>query len=352
MAETNHTKGSSTQEVEEPDLSTGLGAVLRNEREKQGLTLDRVASVTKLRGKMVEALENERWEELPQPVFVRGFIRSYAGVLGLDEKELLHLYERAAPSQADTRKSAEAQHRSYKGFILLGVIFVLILGFIVYLLVERPSPSGEPLIQKRQAAFEGGQEKRNAVPAADNAQAGGEKEPSPAQGASPAQEASPPQEAPPPFQGVPSPAQVTPPLLQRATSPGQEVAALPPAVPPIGVEKAPEVSTSAAAQAPAPSSAVETQAGTVSPDTYELKGVVLDATWVRIQIDNGEPKEYIFQPGATPQWKAKEGFYLTVGNAAGIELELNGTKLKSLGKPGKVVKLTLPVSFRTTRTED
>jgi cytoskeleton protein RodZ len=319
MAEKNHTKASSTQEVKEPGSSIGLGAVLRNEREKQGLTLDRVASVTKLRGKMVEALENETWEDLPQPVFVRGFIRSYAGVLGLDEKELLYLYERVVPSQADTRKPAEAQHRSRKGFILLGVIFVLILGFIAYLLVERPSSPGEPLIQKRQAVLEGGQEKRDAVPAADHAQAGGEKAPSPVQG---------------------------------TTSLAQEVAALPPAVPPIGVEKAPEVSIPAEVRAPAPSSAVEPQAGTVSPDTYELKGVVLDETWVRIQIDNGEPKEYIFQPGARPQWKAKEGFYLTVGNAAGIELELNGTKLKSLGKPGKVVKLTLPASFGTTRAED
>jgi hypothetical protein len=102
----------------------------------------------------------------------------------------------------------------------------------------------------------------------------------------------------------------------------------------------------------APVSATETQVETVSPETYELKGVVLDETWVRIQIDNGGTKEYIFQPGARPQWKAKEGFYLTVGNAAGIELELNGTKLKSLGKAGKVVKLNLPASFRPARSED
>ena len=98
--------------------------------------------------------------------------------------------------------------------------------------------------------------------------------------------------------------------------------------------------------------AAETQAETASPDPYVLKAVVLEETWVRINIDNGEPKEYIFQPGARPQWKAKEGFHLTVGNAAGIELELNGTKLKSLGKPGKVVKRNLPESFRPTRSED
>jgi hypothetical protein len=82
-----------------------------------------------------------------------------------------------------------------------------------------------------------------------------------------------------------------------------------------------------------------------------LNAVVLEDTWVRIHIDNEEPKEYIFHPGARPQWKAKEGFQLMVGNAGGIELELNGTKLKSLGKPGRVVKRTIPESFRPTRSD-
>jgi hypothetical protein len=94
-----------------------------------------------------------------------------------------------------------------------------------------------------------------------------------------------------------------------------------------------------------------TPAETASPEPYVLRAVVLEETWVRIHIDNGEPKEYIFKPGATPQWKAREGFELTVGNAGGIELEMNGTKLKSLGKPGKVVKRTFPESFRPTRRD-
>jgi cytoskeleton protein RodZ len=132
-------------------------------------------------------------------------------------------------------------------------------------------------------------------------------------------------------------------------------AAVPPrnaALPPSEAGRGPADATPAEAQPPAPETAPGKQAETVSPETYELKGVVLEETWVRIQIDNGGPKEYIFQPGARPQWKAKDGFYVTVGNAAGIELELNGTKLKNLGKPGKVVKLNLPASFRPARSED
>ena len=319
MAEINQIKPLSTQEVKEPAPSTGLGAVLRNKREKKGLTLDQVASITKLRVKIVEALENETWGDLPPPVFVRGFIRSYAKVLGLDGTELLHLHERVAPLQAVTGKLVEVQHRSYKGRFLLAVILVLILGFVAYLLVEHLSPSGEQLIEKTQAVLESGKEKRDAVLTADQAQGGGEKESSLAQGTAAFPAAIPPREA---------------------------------AIPPREAKRAPADAAPAEAQALAPTSATETQAEAVSPETYELKGVVLDETWVRIQIDNGGPKEYIFQPGARPQWKAREGFYLTVGNAAGIELELNGTKLKSLGKPGKVVKLNLPASFRPARSED
>jgi cytoskeleton protein RodZ len=312
MAEMNQIKPLSTQDMKEPVSITGLGAVLRNEREKKGLTLEQVGSITKLRVKVVEALENETWGDLPPPVFVRGFIRSYAKVLDLDGTELLHLHERVAPLPAVTGKPVEVQHRSYKGRFLLTVILVLILGFVAYLLVEHFSPSGEQLIEIKQAILESGKEKRDAALTADQAQGGGEKEPSPAQG----------------------------------------TAALPAVVQPREVERAPANAASAGAQTLAPVSVTETQAEAISPETYELKGVVLDETWVRIQIDNGGAKEYIFQPGAKPQWKAREGFFLTVGNAAGIELELNGTKLKSLGKAGKVVKLNLPTSFRPTRSED
>jgi len=326
MAEINQIKPLSTQEVKELAPSTGLGAVLRNEREKKGLTLDQVASITKLRVKIVEAIENETWGDLPPPVFVRGFIRSYAKVLGLEGTELLHLHERVAPLPTVTGKPVEVQHRSYKGRFLLAVILVLILGFVAYLLVEYLSPSGEQLIEKKQAVLESGKEKRDAVLTADKAQGGGEKEPSPAQGTAAFPAAIPAREA-----AIPA---------REAAIPAREV------------ERAPADAASAQAQALAPASAMETQAETVSPETYELKGLVLDETWVRIQIDNGGLKEYIFQPGARPQWKAREGFYLTVGNAAGIELELNDTKLKSLGKPGKVVKLNLPASFRPARSED
>jgi len=353
MAETDEIRPPATQEAKEPAAVNGPGAVLRNEREKKGLTLDQVASITKLRAKIVEALENENWGDLPPSVFVRGFIRSYARVLGLDGKELLRLYDRVAPSQAVTGKPVEVRHRSYKGRFVLAVILVLIVGFLAYLLLEHISPPGELIIQKGRTVPESGKEKSDAALTSgaaltpDQAKGGGEGTSSAGQGASSAGQGT--SSA---GQGTSSPGQGTSSAGQGTSSPGEGTASVPAAVSPPEVERTKGVSAPVGTQTVSPSSIAETGAGAVSPETYELKGIVLDETWVRIQIDNGEPKEYIFQPGARPQWKAKEGFSVTVGNAAGIELELNGTKLKSLGKSGKVVKINLPTAFKPTRTED
>ena len=70
---------------------SGLGALLKAEREKRGLSHDQVVEITRLRRHFIEALENEDWNNLPSSVFVRGFIRSYARTLNLDEKKVFDL---------------------------------------------------------------------------------------------------------------------------------------------------------------------------------------------------------------------------------------------------------------------
>jgi cytoskeleton protein RodZ len=84
---------------------------------------------------------------------------------------------------------------------------------------------------------------------------------------------------------------------------------------------------------------------------HVLKAVVVERTWIRISIDDGEPREYLFNPGDRLQWKAKEGFSLIVGNAGGIELELNGQGLGKLGNLAQVIRLKLPEGYTPKRTE-
>ena len=77
----------------ESQKAIGLGELFKREREKMGLSLEQVVEVTRLRKHFVEALENEDWENLPSGVFVRGFITSYAQVVGVEEDRALELYE-------------------------------------------------------------------------------------------------------------------------------------------------------------------------------------------------------------------------------------------------------------------
>jgi cytoskeleton protein RodZ len=66
-----------------------LGSMLREAREKLGLSVADVAVQIKFAPRQIEALEADDFEHLPEPAFVRGFVRSYAKILGLDAQILL-----------------------------------------------------------------------------------------------------------------------------------------------------------------------------------------------------------------------------------------------------------------------
>ncbi|MDY7000331.1 MAG: DUF4115 domain-containing protein [Thermodesulfobacteriota bacterium] len=65
-----------------------LGEILRQERERQGLTLAEVAQKTKISRRSIEALEKGLEDELPHPVYAKGFVKNYARLLGLDADKL------------------------------------------------------------------------------------------------------------------------------------------------------------------------------------------------------------------------------------------------------------------------
>ena len=68
-----------------------LGELLREARLRRALTLAEVERDTRINRDYLEALESERYELLPAPVYARGFLRSYARHLGLDEQQALSL---------------------------------------------------------------------------------------------------------------------------------------------------------------------------------------------------------------------------------------------------------------------
>ncbi|MBZ5682479.1 MAG: DUF4115 domain-containing protein [Acidobacteriia bacterium] len=69
-----------------------FGDKFRKERERRGYTLDDVSNVTKIGSRMLKAIEDERFDQLPGGIFNKGFIRAYARHLGLNDEEAVTEY--------------------------------------------------------------------------------------------------------------------------------------------------------------------------------------------------------------------------------------------------------------------
>jgi cytoskeleton protein RodZ len=69
-----------------------FGAYLKAQREKKGVRLEEIASITKIHIHSLELLELSHWEHLPPEPFIRGFIIAYAKYVGLDPKETIGKY--------------------------------------------------------------------------------------------------------------------------------------------------------------------------------------------------------------------------------------------------------------------
>lgn len=109
-------------------------------------------------------------------------------------------------------------------------------------------------------------------------------------------------------------------------------------------DSAPAASPDGAKAAPARASgSVPTQAADAQPGGQRLVIRAVEPTWIRVQVDEGQVTEELLQAGAVREWTAAHRFVLTVGNAGGLEVDLNGRKIPPLGAKGAVIqRLVLP----------
>ena len=77
-------------------METGIGATLRDTRNRRKVDLSEVEAATKIRTRFLRAMENEEWDVLPGGAYTRSFIRTYASYLGLDGERLAEEYRRAS----------------------------------------------------------------------------------------------------------------------------------------------------------------------------------------------------------------------------------------------------------------
>jgi cytoskeleton protein RodZ len=107
-----------------------FGERLKRERELREVSLEEITSATRIGPRFLEALENEDWEKLPGGVFNRGFVRSVARYLGLDEESFLAEYDLAHGPIVQPSPTNNANHFSSRP---KWVPFAAVLAFLALL---------------------------------------------------------------------------------------------------------------------------------------------------------------------------------------------------------------------------
>src|SRR5687768_12875279 len=79
-----------------------IGDQLRETRMRNRIDIAEVETATKIRAKYLRALENEEWDLLPGPTFVKTFLRTYAEYLGIEPKPLIEEYKQRYERPSDT----------------------------------------------------------------------------------------------------------------------------------------------------------------------------------------------------------------------------------------------------------
>lgn len=263
-----------------------FGDKLRREREMRGVTLAEIAESTKISSRNLKALEEEQFELLPGGVFNRGFVRSYARFLGLNEEQTVADYvaasnEQESPSDKFPLEIHEKENdspplnpkRSIVPIVLAVVALILVVGGWTYWMKHKPLRTD---VSEQHAAS-------------------------------------------------PTQRQSTSASVQPNTSSSQAQPAKPAEQKPVSVEDK------------VGGDDVQDQNGAIS--------IVIKArqdSWVSVAADGEVLWEGTLYANAerTIQAKAGKELVLKTGNAAGIEVSYNGKPLGALGKEKEVRTLT------------
>jgi cytoskeleton protein RodZ len=265
-----------------PNGEAKIGAVLEKARKQRGLTLDEAEYATKIRKRYLDGLEREDFGVLPDAVYTRGFLKTYANYLGLDGEDLARqlrdrrrsrrerTFAYGAPKTSEFDKPlinpGELNGEKRRGIswptvlnLLVALLLVAaIVGSLYYVGLGAPRPEESP-DARPQAAED----------VADNPQ--------------------------------------------------------PPAGAPSGAENGPPENGAPDRPEPRP----ETLSVVVS-----VEG---DPSWLSVLADGRLAYEQIAQPGFSRNFEAQREVSIKTGNAGAVGVEVNGQDLGRLGESGEVL---------------
>lgn len=128
------------------EVCTNIAETLRQQRQAIGVSLEEAEEATKISRRILRLLESGRFDDLPSPAHLRGFVRAYGSFLGLDSARLLDQLEQDAdqPDADVAPKNEKKQYASYSdGFrwqrlILPGLLFIAVLVSSLFFSPEVP----------------------------------------------------------------------------------------------------------------------------------------------------------------------------------------------------------------------
>jgi len=269
---------------------------LKKVRESKGLTLQEISRATRISHAILGVIETEKFGSLPEPIYTTAFIRKYAEALGVDSEEILYRYSRYLKKQEISgnqkgvlKKKSWIKSNHY--LFIWGAFTIAIVFFFVFYFFHQDYMEKRVAVKKHVA-----EEIYEDLLLKESESVKGE---------------------------------------EHAGQAVQESQ-----IPPDVVKK----EEAAVRQAPDNRAQEKTESETPVTDAgaYKLTINAKELTWLKIAQDDAGSFEIMLQPGEKLERKAKEKFFVIVGNAGGVDVIFDGKSLGALGAHGDVVYLNLP----------
>lgn len=260
-----------------------IGEYLKREREFRKISLEEISRTTKIREDILRALEEDRLDSLPSPVFVKGFLRAYAKCVGLDPDDVVLRYEAPHVEEKDLpveRAAPDTPNQWRLKYIVLPVSLLLLLGVLLFLTLHRPTLTEKVPQQRVEPATK-------PVSQAESDQPGVRED------------------------------------ADSGILPHSDRKEFPVSSPPMH-----------------PARPVTSPLSEPSPG-IEIQLAALEDAWIQMQVDHKPAEEILLRPGETISRRGERNIEMKIGNAGGLEILHNGRNLGKLGESGKVLHLSI-----------
>lgn len=281
------------QDIQVEQLKT-IANKLRETREAQGLSIEQLSTKTLIQRRLLHAIESADVDQLPEMVYVRGFVKRYADTLGLDGQALVDVLPLEGTNHSmkpSWKELPAAQLRPLHLYLLYIIVIAVAVGGLSRFLRQVETPTVANSAGSPTTA---------------------------------------------PAEVVPNPA---------SNSNGENTSTTNPNAAASNAEEKP-----AATENTTDTSDETDEANASEPIQVEVK--LTAQSWMRIIVDGKTEFEGVLQAGDERTWTAQEELTLRAGNAGGVMVAYNNGDAEKLGEPGSVEEVTYPQPQSTAQLVD